>query len=323
MTPAIQLNLDGQSLNLHQRLISLTLHDKSGMEVDELTLELADHDGALALPSKGKELELAFGFTGQLLNRGRYIVDEIQHHGPPDKLIIKARSADFRHSLLEGREQSYHETTLGAIIGVIAGRHGLQGQISPELAHLEIQHLDQTNESDAHLVTRLAQEYDAVGTIKEGQLLFIPRARGQNAAGKMLPEAAIHRQECYEYEYRTQDRAQRVTGVAAYWHNHQKAKREKVLAGGGGYIRHLKHSYRHPQDAQKAAEAELKRQQHQSQHLRMQLARGRPELFAEQPLRTSGFKPEINTISWVIQTITHNLNAQGYTCTLECVEQVG
>ena len=125
MTPIYQLILEGRPLELRGRLISLSLIDKNGMEVDELTVEIDDSDGMVELPSKGKKLTAVFGFAGREQNRGSYIVDEIGHHGPPDVITIRARSADFRKTLLEEREQSYHKTTIGAIIGTIAARQEL------------------------------------------------------------------------------------------------------------------------------------------------------------------------------------------------------
>ena len=45
MTPTYQLILEGRPLELRDRLISLSLIDKNGMEVDELTVEIYDSDG--------------------------------------------------------------------------------------------------------------------------------------------------------------------------------------------------------------------------------------------------------------------------------------
>ena len=159
--------------------LSLTVADKSGMEVDELTIDIDDSDGQVELPSKGKKITAIFGYKGMEQNRGGYIVDEINHQGPPDIITIRARSADFRQTLLEERETSYHKQTLGGIIATIAKRHGLIPAVAPDLAGIAIPHIDQINESDTHIVTRLAQEHGAVGTVKDGRLIFTVCARPQ------------------------------------------------------------------------------------------------------------------------------------------------
>ncbi|MDI8752169.1 acetyl-CoA sensor PanZ family protein, partial [Salmonella enterica subsp. enterica serovar Montevideo] len=42
-----------------------------------------------------------------------FTVDEIEHSGAPDRLTIRARSADFRETLNTRREKSWHQTTVG------------------------------------------------------------------------------------------------------------------------------------------------------------------------------------------------------------------
>ena len=322
MTPVYTLILEGKPLELYGRLLALTVADKSGMEVDELTVEIDDSDGLVELPSKGKQLTAVFGFVGQEQNRGSYIVDEIGHHGPPDVITIRARSADFRKTLLEEREKSYHKTTVGAVIAEIAARHGLTPAVSAELAGISIDHLDQTNESDAHLVTRLAQEHDAVGTVKDGRLLFTVRAAGKTSSGQALPTVTIHRSEGDSHDFTDADRDDRVTGVTAYWHDKKGAKRKKAEVGADGYRRHLKQTYNSEKEAKAAAEAEMKRIKTRSRTLTLNLAVGRAELFAEQPLIAQGFKAQIDAVRWFIKEITHTLDDNGYTCRIACEEMV-
>lgn len=47
------------------------------------------------------------------------------------------------------------------------------------------------------------------------------------------------------------------------------------------------------------------------------LAIGRADLFPETPVRVSGFKSAIDARPWLISTVTHNLNGNGYTTTLD------
>lgn len=52
---------------------------------------------------------VALGWQGAvLIDKGVFTVDEIEHSGTPDKLTIRARSADFRETLNVRRDQSYH-----------------------------------------------------------------------------------------------------------------------------------------------------------------------------------------------------------------------
>ncbi|SUX74646.1 phage tail protein [Citrobacter freundii] len=53
-------------------------------------------------------------------------MDEIEHSGAPDRLTIRARSADFRETLNTRREKSWHQTTVGEAVKEIAARHNLK-----------------------------------------------------------------------------------------------------------------------------------------------------------------------------------------------------
>ncbi len=79
----------------------------------------------------------------------KFTVDEIEHSGSPDRLIIRARSADFRETLNVRREKSWHKTTVGEVVKEIATRHSLKVAIGKDVAAQALDHLDQTNESDA------------------------------------------------------------------------------------------------------------------------------------------------------------------------------
>ncbi len=44
------------------------------------------------------------------------IVDEIAHEGPPDRLTVSARSADFRDEFNVKREVSWHDVTVERVV---------------------------------------------------------------------------------------------------------------------------------------------------------------------------------------------------------------
>ena len=50
----------------------------------------------VALPPRGAELAVSFGWLGEpLIYKGLYTVDEVSHEGPADTIGVTARSADF------------------------------------------------------------------------------------------------------------------------------------------------------------------------------------------------------------------------------------
>jgi len=129
--------VDGRDITptIDPRLISMTLTEARSGEADQLDIELSDHDGALAIPSKDALITLALGWKGQaLVDKGSFVVDEVEHSGAPDRLSIKARSADMQRDMRKRVEKSWHDTTLGAVVGEIAAKHGLTPRIGAELA---------------------------------------------------------------------------------------------------------------------------------------------------------------------------------------------
>ncbi|HCH7366087.1 TPA: phage late control D family protein, partial [Salmonella enterica] len=151
-SPAFSITIEGKDVTtvMDTRLMSLTLTDNRGFEADQLDLELDDTDGLIALPRRGAVIQLALGWKGQpLFPKGAFTVDEIEHSGAPDRLTIRARSADFRETLNTRREKSWHQTTVGEVVKEIAARHNLKVALGKDLTDKALDHMDQTNESDA------------------------------------------------------------------------------------------------------------------------------------------------------------------------------
>lgn len=228
-----RITVDGKDISatLDGRLVSLTLADNRGFEADQLDIALDDTDGKLDLPPRGAIISVAFGWESSgLVEKGTFTVDEIEHTGTPDTLTIRARSADLRAGLTTQRERSWHDTTLGAIVSTIADECGLGPMISIGLADKTIDHIDQTNETAANLLTRLAQQHDAISTVKNGQLLFISAAAGVSASGKPLPAITIERQSGDQHRFSLADR-ETYTAVRATWNDLGSGTKGEVVWG--------------------------------------------------------------------------------------------
>jgi phage protein D len=137
------------------------------------------------LPPRGAELAVSIGWLGEaLIYKGLYTVDEVGH-GPPDVIDITAHSADFREEMNVRREVSWHDVTVERVVSAIARRYDLKPMISEALIDIEIDHADQTEESDMSFLTRMAEMLGAIATVKNGCLLFIlPAAASVHPAGR-------------------------------------------------------------------------------------------------------------------------------------------
>lgn len=310
-TPGYKITINGKNKTdiFKGRLIRITVTDNAGFSADQVDIELDDAADDLPLPKTKTKLQVWLGLKGEtLIDKGVYTIDEISHTGPPDKVSIKGSSADFHSELKTQRRKAWHETTLGDILTTIAKRYDLEPLVSDALKTKAIPHIDQTNESDAHFMTRLGVDYGAIATIKNGRLLFILRGSGKTASGKAIPALTIKRSDGDTHNYRNIDRDNKYDGVKARWLN-SDSKAVYVLAGKKGTVKSLKKTYPTEDQAFRAAEAELKKLGSGGESFQVTLAAPALETIPEQPVKLYGWKKEITTKQWIVAgPVTHELS---------------
>lgn len=318
--PICKILVDGVDISpkISDRLINLSIDDKRGLESDSLQLELSDHDGRLAIPPLGAKIQAWIGWehTGMVF-KGSFTATEVSHGGPPDVLSIRATSADLKKSLKLKKDRSWHNKTIGDIITTIANEHELKPYISQYLTNVEVAHIDQ-NESDANLITRIASEYNAIATIKNGYLLFFPKGEAVTISGQPIPTHIITRDLGDSHDYSKNNGNDHISGVVAYYYDSNKAERQEIVVGDGKQNpKELRHNYRDEATAYAAAQAEYHRIKASASSLSLQLAYGVPDLIPEMPIETAGFKDEIDNIIWLGVTVSHKIDNHGYTTDLK------
>lgn len=346
--PAYQVRVDGSDISdsLRPRLMHMTITDNRGFSADTIEIALDDSDGKLAMPRRGATLQASIGWQGgSLVDKGTFKIDEVEHNGAPDVLTIRGKSADLRGGMNKLRERSWHFETIGAILEQLAARYGLTPNVGETFKGMVIDHIDQTNESDLAFLTRLATEQDAIATVKSGRLMFIKAGNGTTASGKPLPAITITRQDGDQHRFSVADR-DAYTGVTAYWQDNKAAEKKKIevkrkrktkpkeerplppgvvvnkkenelLVGDSENVKELRHVYASQSNAMRAARAEWEKLQRGVAEFQITLAKGRPELYPEQPTTVRGFKPQIDEADWLLTQVVHDLTDQGYTNRLQ------
>lgn len=302
---------------LQSHLSSMTLIACREDHADQLELEFEDTEGRIAMPRKGVSIEVSLGFdaAGMCL-QGSYVVDEVEHRGAPDTIAVRARSARVAGPLAVRRERSWSDTTVGHIVSVIAGEHGLTPRVSDKLAGEPVAQLDQT-ESDMALLRRLGKHWDAVATVKNGSLLFAPIGEAKTAGGTSLPTITLRRSNGDLHHFQEIDRSA-YTGVRARWYDMNGARGHLALAGKNGHVKILRGDYPTEADAKRAAEAELARVKRGAATFTLDLAIGRPDVFPEMPVRLVGWTDAITSYEWIVSKVTHKLDGSGgYLTSLE------
>lgn len=355
LTPAAELTIDGRRFGTQamSRIISISLTDKRGFEADELTIELDDHDGTIAIPKTGSKITLKLGYkeTG-LVEKGEYLVSEFTASGSPDRLSITARAADLAEALAEQVEKSWHKQTLYQIIETIAKKHKYEYIISKDYQNQKIEHIDQTNESDASFMSRLAEQYDAIATIKNGKLLFIPAGESQTASGQPILPTTITRASGDSHSF-TYSSSNSYQAVRAYYTDKKTGQKKEVIVNkdnaypnkkttqqtktvkgktfkakkkendnqkvntDGQKIKTLRHLYATESGAWSGARGAFKKIQRGVAEFSITLAVGRPDLYPETPALVKGFKPEIDAEAWLITEVSHKIDSGGYTASIQ------
>jgi hypothetical protein len=324
----IRLTLDdGTDLadKIDPRFLELTLVEKRGGEADELSLTLHNHDGQLQAPTTGRYIRLLLGWesgddvTVGLVDKGAFKVDEVEESGPPDKILIRARSADFTGPARQRRVKVWRDGTLGAILYMIAARYGLTAQVHPDLASLAVATIEQHNKSDHAFVRDLGQRYDAVATWKNRRLVFMPVGSATTATGAVLPIVTITRQSGWQWSCRQADRG-RYDGAEAQWHDPSTGNRRTHKTSGENRKR-LKRVYASEAEARQATAAEAKKRARGKLAFTYELAAADLQLQPNGPVQLSGWTGPIDAASWLIESVETSMGARGLRQRLELVSR--
>lgn len=319
-----------RTMQVEQRLISLSMTDKRGTEADELSITLSDHDAALPLPTKGNEIRLwlAMPETGDMIDKGTFIIDDAEHSGTPDQLQIRAKSADFKSSLKVKRSSSYHQHTLGEIAQTVAGRHELTLAIDSASAAIAIDHTDQHRESDINLLTRLCEDYDLMCTIKAGRLIIKPIGNAQAPSGTPLGQANITRQSGDQHRYSRTDRTSDYEETTASYHDEPsgKTKHISIKDGKSKPLDTLPNDKSHvltkpaksKSEAVSKAKASANKKARQVANFELTLAVARPDIISDSPATVRGFRDYIDEHDWTVVEVSHDLSGSGYQSRVKC-----
>jgi len=317
--PAVRISLDGVDVTgkIMPRLVNLTLTDCRSDDSDQLDITLCDADGQLAIPRTGVKIHVRFGWQQSgLVDKGLFTVDEVEHSGAPDVVTLRARTASLIDTFRQVQERSFHDTTLGTIMELIAFGNELKVGMAEELRQVKVAHIDQTQESDAAFLRRLGKQYDAVATVKNDTLLFLPAGRSKTASGKTLPTIRLTRASGDQHRFHRAERDS-YTGVRVFWYDAQRSLRRSVVAGIAGNSKRLRTTYASEADARVAAIAEWQKLQRGLATFELSLALGDAALMSESPVVVSGFKPDIDGTEWVASKVISSISDAGFTTRIE------
>ena len=306
----ISVVVDGADISalVNERLVSLEITDEAGIVSDGFELVLDDRDFAIAIPPTGATLSIALGYVGEaMVPMGVYSVDEIESGGRANKMTLRGKSADMSASMKSQRKQSWHKTTLGKVLSEIAARNKLKEAFADEYKKIAIDHLDQSYESDIALLTRLAEQYGAVGKPSGGYLVFVKRGASVNAKGEPLPVVSVDLSADGFSSWSCSEQERSYYGsVRAYWNDKRNPKKDNsVTVGKAEPLKLIKTPFKDQASAKAAAQAELERGALGRYSLNVSML-GNPLIVAESTINVTGIKPECCG-EWVVTSVRHSV----------------
>jgi phage protein D len=325
MKPIYQITIDGNDKTeaMAPFLMNVALKDQVGFKSDSLELELNNQGGALVVPEMGKEIRVALGYedTG-LVDKGLFIIDELELRSPPEILRVHARATNLRQGLTCGETKTWKDTTLGDICSEIASANGMDAVVAPELEFKAIASIQQESETPLQFLSRLAKSFDALFKCTVDKLLLMPRASQTTPSGTPLPSLTLKRQQVQQFSLKLPDRPN-IKKVTAFWQEPEKAKQHKIEVEGNGEGACLSVPNIHASEAEatEKAQALLAEKTRATKKLSM-TCHGLPDLIAQMALElpeqddeNKGFAPAVAGRYRVVE-VSHQLNDSGYTSRL-------
>ena len=318
--PMFRVEVDGENISrvLAPRLSSLTVTDGAGVQSDQVTMVLSDTGlfGRLQEPRQGAEIKVWMGYPMQLTYMGLFIADSFQIQGPPDQVTItgsasiNGETTSGKTALTDQKKRSWPAgTKIGDLVATVAGEHGLKSSVSQSLTTVALPHIDQIDESDMNLLSRIARDHDAIAKPGNGRLIMAKRGESLTASGKPMPELQVSLGEVSSWTYNNTLRGQAGTVIASY-QDLGKGAQQECKAGDGAPALRLKRRFPNKAAAQKAADSELSRLRRAGRTLSISM-KGNPQAKAEARLILSHFRSYVD-MPWLITQAVHSLDSGGY-----------
>jgi phage protein D len=322
MNPQFKIIADGANITqqIQQRLISLKTTDESGLKSDTLIIDIDDRDGQLELPRHGAKLSVSLGYTQTgLVKIGDYFVDETSVAGWPQTMTISAKAADLTGGeagdIKSSITRSFDNIRFGELVTTIAGEVGMTGKISASLSDILFTHLDQTEESNLHLLTRLAESHNGVAKVTNDLLIVAKALEAKSMSGVSLSHIIINKVQVSDYRASLTDR-DAYASVTATWHDKKTAKLYTVQTSTAKPAFIIRHTYESEESAVRAAKNKMESLNQGTNTVDVSLSLGNPNLFAESPLILVGFRTGVSDTTWVCTRVEHTFSNAGFRTSL-------
>ena len=317
-------------INAH--LESFDRVDASGHQSDQLTL-VVNVEGVDGIPEEGQVLTWFEGYKELGAVRiGDFKITRITPRLFPRRITIVATSAPFtgkdETGFKERRTRSWDAPTLGDLFREVVKAHDMTPRVDPELDKIPLGHIDQTDETDAAFLTRLAKEHDAVAKPMDGMYVLALRGRTTTVSGKTMEPVILrvppdNKPGTPRFINCELDMPQRkaVGGCIAQWQDDATGKVHELKSGESPY-RKLAHMYVNAEHAQQALKGQSRKAKREKRRITLDVP-GDPYLAAESPITLDESFPNAMAGEMSIdRVVARGSRSGGYRMTIEATTPI-
>ncbi|WDE04650.1 phage tail protein [Thalassomonas viridans] len=328
ITPIFNIEANNQDISdkLMERVVSLRINQKMGLGSDSCVLVVDDHlEHRIKLPGEDEKIRISLGYAQEedekekLVDFGEYNVGEFALNGPRDLLTIYGDKCLWTKALKAPVKFSWESTPekpllLKDLFAKVAGNHGLEAKMSPELESIVLPQIEQS-ESDIQLLTRLAGYYDAVCKVQENVIFFMPRGTGKTLSGKGITEVALDVEDLLSWRT-LHSQYPNYQSCRAWYHDFINATRTMVEVGSGDPCFDLSYTYADEATAKWAAQTRLNHAARVAKTIEIMVI-GDPDIRAGGTVSISQVREGIDG-SWFVAEVEHQIDKKGFTTKVIC-----
>ncbi len=318
--PLLRVVVNGAPLSglAFSQVSSVTVTDEVGFVSDVATVQFANVSALsrFVMPEPGAEIEIALGYLGRFKSMGLFIADEVEESSPPRSIIVTARAkahGETTNGLAPIQQQKTRSwasgMTLGDFARTIASDNGLKAAITEAAAGLVLGHIDQIDESDMAVLTRVALKHDLVAKPAGGSLFIGRRGDARKSSGGSTPTISLTEKSVSSWTMRRTQGEVAGSVIATYRDLGAKADKE-VRIGDQEPVRRLRQRFTSETEARTVAESEARRASRAKETLEVVMP-GNPSIVAEGKIVPVGFSSAASG-EWLIKSATHSLSQAGY-----------
>ncbi|WP_171178677.1 phage late control D family protein [Ruegeria sp. HKCCD8929] len=318
--PLLRVVVNGAPLSalVFSQVSSVRVTDVAGFVSDtaEVTFANVSPVSRFAMPEPGAEIEIALGNLGAFKSMGLYIADEVEESSPPRAITVtgRAKAQGETSSGFAPIQQQKTRTwpagmTLKALADTIVAENNLKSGVTEAAAAIVLGHIDQIDESDLSVLTRVALLHDLVAKPAGGLLFLGRRGDARKASGGSTPTVALSEGDVSHWTMRRGLGEVAGTVIATYRDLNLKQDIE-VKIGDKDPVRRLRQRFRSEAEARTIAESEARRASRAKETLEIELP-GNPSIVAEGKVALTGFSSAANG-EWLVVSVTHSVSEEGY-----------